>query len=72
MTIAYNTFKELLQGLEYVFLIWIGAYLVLDEQMTLGILFAFLAYRQQFTTSAQTLLDKIFAISAASSIESLV
>ena len=60
LTIAYNTFKELLQGLEYVLLIWIGAYLVLDENMTLGVLFAFLAYRQQFTTSAQTLLDKIF------------
>ena len=60
LTIAYNTFKELLQGMEYVLLIWVGAYLVLDELMTLGILFAFLAYRQQFTNSSQILLDKIF------------
>ncbi|MFT5756931.1 MAG: ATP-binding cassette subfamily B protein RaxB [Alteromonadaceae bacterium] len=60
LTIAYGTFKELLEGMEYVLLIWIGAYLVLDEAMTLGILFAFLAYRQQFTVSAQTLLEKVF------------
>ncbi|NVJ61931.1 MAG: peptidase domain-containing ABC transporter [Gammaproteobacteria bacterium] len=60
LTIAYTTFKELLQGLEYVLLIWVGAYAVLSNSMTLGVLFAFLAYRQQFTTSAQILLDKIF------------
>ncbi|NRD74908.1 peptidase domain-containing ABC transporter [Shewanella sp. VB17] len=60
LTIAYNTFKELLQGMEYVLLIWLGAYLILDEKITIGVLFAFLAYRQQFTISAHTLLEKIF------------
>jgi ATP-binding cassette subfamily B protein RaxB len=60
LTIAYVTFKELLHGMEYVLLIWIGAYLILDGDMTVGILFAFLAYRQQFTTSAQILIEKLF------------
>ncbi|WDE14345.1 peptidase domain-containing ABC transporter [Thalassomonas haliotis] len=60
LTIGYTTIKELMLGMEYVLLIWLGAYLVLDEEMTVGILFAFLAYRQQFTTSAQTLLEKVF------------
>ena len=60
LTIAYTSLKDLLQGMEYVLLVWLGAYLVLDSTMTLGVLFAFLAYRMQFTYSAQILLDKIF------------
>lgn len=60
LTIAIGTFQELLYGLEYVLLIWLGATLVLDEALTIGMFFAFLAYRQQFATSSQTLLSKIF------------
>ena len=60
VTIAVDTFQELLYGLEYVLLIWIGGMLVLDESLTLGMLFAFLAYRQQFALSSQTLLEKVF------------
>ncbi|TKB55333.1 peptidase domain-containing ABC transporter [Ferrimonas aestuarii] len=60
LTIAYNTFKELLYGAEYLALLWLGAYLVIAESITVGVLFAFLAYRQQFATSSQMLLEKLF------------
>ncbi|WP_281557783.1 peptidase domain-containing ABC transporter [Thalassomonas sp. RHCl1] len=60
LTIATSTFQELLYGLEYVFLIWLGASLVLGDALTMGMFFAFLAYRQQFALSSQTLLEKIF------------
>lgn len=52
--------KELTYGLEYVLIIWAGAVFVLNESMTVGVLFAFLAYRQQFTNSSQFFLDKLF------------
>ncbi|TQV84263.1 peptidase domain-containing ABC transporter [Exilibacterium tricleocarpae] len=59
LEITQATFKELLYGLELVLIIWIGAYLVLGGDITLGVFFAFLSYRQQFAMSTQTLLDKI-------------
>lgn len=44
--------------------IWVGALYVLDARMTVGVLFAFLAYNEQFSERAASLLDKLFEISA--------
>ncbi|PAJ75932.1 hypothetical protein CJF42_02610 [Pseudoalteromonas sp. NBT06-2] len=54
------TAKDLVYGFEYILLIWFGAFFILDDVMTVGLLFAFLAYRQQFATSSQFFLDKLF------------
>ena len=39
---------RLLFGLERVAVIWVGALLVLDQRFSVGMLFAFVAYKEQF------------------------
>lgn len=51
--------QRLLFGLERVAVIWLGALAVLDQHMTVGMLFAFLAYKEQFSTRTGALIDKL-------------
>ncbi|GAA0744053.1 peptidase domain-containing ABC transporter [Ideonella azotifigens] len=50
--------QRLIFGLERVAVIWLGALAVLDQQFSAGMLFAFLAYQEQFATRASALVDK--------------
>jgi ATP-binding cassette subfamily B protein RaxB len=50
----------LLFGLENVLVIYAGASLVLDAQLSTGMLLAFLAYKRQFTSRVSALVDKAF------------
>jgi len=45
-------------GLERVLVIWIGASLVLDQTLTVGMLLAFVAYKEQFSQRVGALIDK--------------
>ena len=45
-------------GLERVLVIWIGASLVLDQALTVGMLLAFVAYKEQFSQRVGALIDK--------------
>jgi ATP-binding cassette, subfamily B, bacterial CvaB/MchF/RaxB len=45
-------------GLENVAVIWLGATLVLDTQLTAGMLIAFVAYKNQFTERVAALIDR--------------
>jgi len=45
-------------GLERVLVIWIGASLVLDSALTVGMLLAFVAYKEQFSQRVGALVDK--------------
>ena len=45
-------------GLERVFVIWVGAMLVLDQALTVGMLLAFVAYKEQFSQRVAALIDK--------------
>ncbi|KAB2876606.1 MAG: peptidase domain-containing ABC transporter [Burkholderiaceae bacterium] len=45
-------------GLERVLVIWIGASLVLDQTFTVGMLLAFVAYKEQFSQRVGALIDK--------------
>jgi ATP-binding cassette subfamily B protein RaxB len=45
-------------GLERVLVIWMGAVLVLDQALTVGMLLAFVAYKEQFSTRVGALIDK--------------
>jgi ATP-binding cassette subfamily B protein RaxB len=47
-------------GLENVLVIYLGAGLVLEADLTTGMLLAFLAYKRQFTSRVSTLVDKAF------------
>jgi len=49
---------KLLFGLERVAIVWIGALLVLDRELSVGMLFAFLAYKEQFSLRLAGLIDK--------------
>jgi ATP-binding cassette subfamily B protein RaxB len=45
-------------GLERVLVIWLGAMLVLDQALTIGMLLAFVAYKEQFAQRVGALIDK--------------
>ncbi len=49
---------RLLFGLERVAVIWIGAWLVMEGRFTLGMLFAFFAYKETFAARVSALVDK--------------
>ena len=51
--------NKLLFGLERVAIVWLGAALVLDRQLSVGMLFAFLAYKEQFSGRLAGLIDKL-------------
>jgi ATP-binding cassette, subfamily B, bacterial CvaB/MchF/RaxB len=50
--------NKLLFGLERVAIVWLGALLVLDRELSVGMLFAFLAYKEQFSLRISALIDK--------------
>ncbi len=49
---------KLLFGLERVAVVWLGALLVLDARLSVGMLFAFIAYKEQFAARVSALIDK--------------
>ena len=49
---------RLLFGLERVAVVWAGALLVLDRSLSVGMLFAFIAYKEQFALRVAALIDK--------------
>ena len=49
---------RLLFGLERVAVIWIGAWLVMEGRFTVGMLFAFFAYKETFAARVSGLIDK--------------
>ncbi len=56
--IAFQGANRLLFGLERVAVVWVGALLVLDQAFSVGMLFAFIAYKEQFTQRLGALIDK--------------
>ncbi len=55
---AFRACNALLFGVENVLVIWVGATLVLDGGFSIGMLFAFIAYKQQFTSRIGALIEK--------------
>jgi ATP-binding cassette, subfamily B, bacterial CvaB/MchF/RaxB len=49
---------RLLFGLERVAVIWVGALLVIDNKLSVGMLFAFFAYKETFASRVSALVDK--------------
>jgi len=65
-TIVAELSQELISKLEYLFVIFIGASLIIKGEFSIGMFIAFLAYRQQFSSSTRTLVDHIFKFRLAS------
>jgi len=66
VVIAAEVSQELISKLDYLVVIFLGALLIIDDVFTVGMFIAFLAYRQQFSSSAQTLVDQLFRFRLAS------
>ena len=57
--LGYETINSMLFGGERVLVIYLAALQVIDGALSVGMLFAFMAYREQFSGKAATLVDKL-------------
>lgn len=55
----YTSSNELLGHVERLLILYVGALAVIKQEITLGMLFAFIAYREIFSTQSKSLLDNI-------------
>jgi len=60
--ISYQTANTFLFGVERVIIIWMAALAVLRNEFSVGMLFAFIAYKDQFSTRVASLIDKLFEL----------
>jgi ATP-binding cassette, subfamily B, bacterial CvaB/MchF/RaxB len=58
LNLAFATSSQLVFGLERVAVIWIGTYLALQNVFSVGMLIAYLAYKEQFSQRIGSLIDK--------------
>jgi len=58
LDILYKAGNGLLFGLENIAVVWLGGHAVLDGGFSVGMLFAFASYKQQFTTRIISLVEK--------------
>ncbi len=63
ITLLYQSLNGLLFGAGHILVIWLGAQLVMDQQFTIGMLLAFIAYRTQFDTRVGALIDRLIELS---------
>ena len=59
LDVLFAMTHKLLFGLERVAVIWVGALLVMERSFTIGMLFAFMAFKEQFATRVSGLIDKV-------------
>ncbi len=58
LELVFTVLHRLLFGLERVAVVWLGALLVIDQRLSLGMLFAFVAYKETFAARVSALVDK--------------
>lgn len=58
----YRLLNGLLFGIERIAIIWLGAKLVIEGEFTVGLLLAFIAYKDQFLTRVSALIDRFIEI----------
>lgn len=60
--IGYGTINQLLFGIENILVVYLAALTVMTGEMSVGMLFAFMAYKNQFTNRTAALIDKVVDI----------
>ena len=60
--VGYGAAQALLAGVENVAVIYLGAQAVLAQQLTIGMLYAFIAYKTQFNERMTALIDRLFEV----------
>jgi ATP-binding cassette subfamily B protein RaxB len=58
--LSYQTANTLLFGAERVIVIWLAGLAVMDAKFSVGMLFAFISYKDQFSQRMASLVDKLF------------
>ncbi|MBM1175416.1 peptidase domain-containing ABC transporter [Microvirga arabica] len=56
-TIGFKTANDLIYGIENVLVVWLGAKAITANDMTIGMLYAFMAYKEQFLSKATNLIE---------------
>lgn len=62
LAVSYQTANSLLFNAERVIVIWLAALAVLDNKFSVGMLFAFISYKDQFSQRMASLVDKLFEL----------
>lgn len=60
--VSYHTANFLLFNIERVAVIWLAALAVMDGRFSVGMLFAFISYKDQFSQRITSLIDKLFEL----------
>lgn len=60
LSVSYQTAHGLLFGVERVVVVWLAALAVTSSAFSVGMLFAFIAYKDQFTGRLSALIDRLF------------
>ncbi|MGX4643162.1 peptidase domain-containing ABC transporter [Massilia sp. SYSU DXS3249] len=60
--VTYQSANTFLFSGERVLVIWLAATLVLDNMLSVGMLFAFISYKDQFSSRMTSLVDKVFEL----------
>jgi ATP-binding cassette, subfamily B, bacterial CvaB/MchF/RaxB len=58
LEILFSVLHRLLFGTERVAVVWVGALMVMDQRFSVGMLFAFVAFKEQFAQRVSALIDK--------------
>lgn len=56
-TIGFKTANDLIYGLENVLVVYLGARAIMGGELTIGMLYAFMAYKEQFLSKASNLIE---------------
>lgn len=59
LQVTYRLLNGVLFGVERILIVWLGAKLVMDGAFTIGVLLAFIAYKDQFVTRVSGLIDRL-------------
>lgn len=59
--LGFGAANQLVFGLERILVIWLGAMLTLDAVFSVGMLFAYLSYKDQFATRISSVVDRALA-----------
>lgn len=62
LSIVYQTSNTFLFSAERVIIIWMAALAVMENRFSVGMLFAFIAYKDQFSQRTASLVDKLFEL----------
>ncbi len=62
LDLMFSVLHKLVFGLERIAMVWVGALLVLDHTFSVGMLFAFIAYKEQFAQRVSALIDKLVEV----------